>query len=115
MKRPLWFETDADVRSNLSSKHWRAGQQLRIAIENAIDASDRAFKKSHPRSDEPWKLAEDRRLLRLHARHVKKEHGIRLWLVIAMKLGRTTSAVQCRFSALRAGARVERTKQRRRI
>ena len=61
------------------------------------------------RHGEPWKLAEDRRLLRLVDDN--NETGLKLWVVIASALGRTTCAVQARFHALRAGERLARRRR----
>lgn len=72
------------------------------------------FKKTFPRSDEPWKLAEDRRLLRAYdrgrARLAKLPHGERYawWVKLAKPFGRTKEAVQARVNGLCAGRRAVR-------
>lgn len=74
-------------------------------------ANQRAFKKAFPRSDEPWKRAEDRRLLKCYeqTKHelAKLPRGQRYawWVALAQKFGRTKEAVQARVNGLVAGKR----------
>jgi len=71
----------------------------------------RAFKKTYPRDGEPWKRAEDRRLLKLFE---KTQHELSKlprgerhvwWIALAKKFGRTDQAIRARVSGLVAGKR----------
>jgi hypothetical protein len=85
---------------------WREAWELHRAIKAGLQVSARNYRRSYPRAEEPWQLAEDRRLLRLVAKHAPKLDGLRLWVTVARALKRTTSAVQTRHGALLAGMRV---------
>lgn len=71
----------------------------------------RAFKKTYPRDGEPWKPAEDRRLLARYERTCHElaalSHGARYawWIALAKPFGRTDQAVRARVNGLVAGKR----------
>lgn len=90
-RAPLWRDS------------WRRTTEQLLADKYGIDVQT-----SLARHGEPWKLMEDRRLLRLHARYSAELSGLKLWVVIAAKLNRTTCAVQARHHALLAGERLAR-------
>ena len=106
---PLWRDS------------WREWAEFRRAVEAGILRMDRRidrlqaqnYRRHYSRAEEPWKLAEDRRLLRLHAKHSNKLQGLKLWVTIARELKRTTPAVQTRHTALLAGARLHGRKIKR--
>jgi len=95
----------------LISTKWRRWQEIRRQLEVGLEADLRRFYRAHPRADQSWLLAEDRRLLRLYTRLSPKLHGLRLWVTIATRLGRTSAAVQVRHAALRAGQRLARKRR----
>jgi len=72
---------------------------------------NKAFRRQYPMSDEPWTIAEDRKLLRLFERG--KEHLSTLpkgerrvwWCDLAEKFGRTDQAIRTRLWGLLAGKR----------
>ena len=83
-----------------------------IVVARALRANAKRFRSTYPRSNESWKIAEDRRLLRLHAKYKRKfpSLGLRLWLAISDDMKRTPSALQTRFAALLAGQRLCRVR-----
>ena len=94
----------------LSRDAWNESRELQRAIDAGLRVSARNYRRAYPRSEEPWKLAEDRRLIRLYDRHVETLSGLKLWVTIARALKRTTAAVQTRHSGLRAGMRLDRAR-----
>lgn len=90
----------------LSRDNWREWKEWQRAIEAGVRASLRGYRRAYPRSEEPWQLAEDRRLLRLVRKHSPKLKGIKLWITVGRALKRTSAAVQNRHHALLAGMRV---------
>ena len=59
------------------------------------------------RNGEPWTVAEDRRLLRLFARHLKEDMKPTATAgLVSRELHRTPMSVLTRFYALQAGARL---------
>jgi hypothetical protein len=80
---------------------WRVATEQMIAQKYGLTPTSLVW------HGEPWKLAEDRRLLRLVTKHAELS-GLKLWALIAHKLNRTTCAVQARHHALLAGQRFAR-------
>ncbi len=78
------------------------------------DRALKAIKRFYVRYDEPWKLAEDRRLLRAFERDEQAlstmARGERRawWQALAKKFGRTDQALRTRLWGLRAGVRTTR-------
>jgi hypothetical protein len=87
---------------------------LRVWAEQSLRADKRKLKRAYPRYDEPWKLAEDRRLLRLFTlvepelKALARGERAEWWQAFSKRFGRTSQAVQTRLWGLRAGERAVR-------
>jgi hypothetical protein len=90
----------------LSRDAWNEWREFQRAVKAGAQVRAKNYRRHYARSEEPWKLSEDRRLLRLHEQHVKNLRGLPLWVTIAHALKRTTAAVRTRHAALLAGARL---------
>lgn len=64
-------------------------------------AENRRFKRLYVRHGEPWKLAEDQRLLRLVDQHSAELAGWPLWNVIGDAMHRTGPACATRYQTLK--------------